>query len=178
VRAVARAGRSIPEGWLEADDGSPVTDPKAFDRGEAHLMWLGGRPETGGYKGYGLGLLVEVLGALLPGAGMGPAPEALVRDPASRNQDDNIGFMALAIAPGTLRPGSEFEDDAASLFGTLLDCPPLSEHALVRYPGWYEAERARRNRAGGVPLDSALFDELVGVADCLGVLAPSSLGEE
>jgi LDH2 family malate/lactate/ureidoglycolate dehydrogenase len=178
VRAAARADKPIPEGWLETDDGRPVTDPHAFDRGEAHLMWLGGRPETGAYKGYGLGLLVEVLGALLPGAGMGPAPEALLSDPATPGRDDNIGFMALAISPGTLRSGSEFENDAASLFGTLLDCPPVSEHAPVRYPGWYEAEQARHNRASGVPLDSALYEELVGVADDLGLIAPSFLGRK
>jgi LDH2 family malate/lactate/ureidoglycolate dehydrogenase len=176
VRAAARAGTPIPEGWLVADDGSPVTDPNAFDEGAAHLMWLGGRPETGGFKGYGLGLLVEVLGALLPGAGLGPDPEALTATGPSR--DDDVGFLALAIAPATLRPGQDFEDGAAALFGTLLACPPLTEHAPVRYPGWYEAERAQRHRETGIPIPAGIFDELVGVAGDLGLTPPNPLGEK
>ncbi|HEX2297988.1 MAG TPA: Ldh family oxidoreductase, partial [Pseudonocardiaceae bacterium] len=63
VRAAARADALVPEGWLADDQGRPVIDPAAFDRGEAHLLWLG-EPGTGGYKGYGLGLLVEVLAGL------------------------------------------------------------------------------------------------------------------
>ncbi|CAL9486468.1 2,3-diketo-L-gulonate reductase [Actinosynnema sp. ALI-1.44] len=73
VRAAAREGREVPPGWLADEAGGPVTDPAAFDRGEARLLWLGGSPETGAYKGFGLGLLVEVLSALVPGAALGPA---------------------------------------------------------------------------------------------------------
>ncbi|MGI8329653.1 Ldh family oxidoreductase [Actinomadura scrupuli] len=177
VRAAARAGVPAPEGWLEDDHGDPVTDAAAFDRGEAHLMWLGGRPETGGYKGYGLGLLVEVLGALLSGAGLGPAPEALEAAGTRPGRDDDIGFVALAVAPGALRPAEEFEADATSLFGSLLACPPLSEQAPVRYPGWHEAERARRHRADGVPLSASLHDELAGVARRLGLVPLTPSGE-
>jgi LDH2 family malate/lactate/ureidoglycolate dehydrogenase len=174
VRAAARAGLPAPEGWLEDDNGDSVTDAAAFDRGEAHLMWLGGRPETGGYKGYGLGLLVEVLGALLSGAGLGPSPEALTEDPKA-GRDDDIGFVALAIAPGALRPAAEFEADATTLFGTLLACPPLNEQAPVRYPGWHEAERARLHRLTGVPLSVSLLGELAEVAGRLGLDVPTPL---
>ncbi|MGH8880915.1 MAG: Ldh family oxidoreductase, partial [Stackebrandtia sp.] len=55
IRGAAQAGQPIPQGWLADDDGRPVTDPAAYDRGEAHLLWLGE-----GFKGYGLGLAVEV----------------------------------------------------------------------------------------------------------------------
>ncbi|WP_217146708.1 Ldh family oxidoreductase, partial [Streptomyces sp. AC627_RSS907] len=68
IRQAARAGQSIPEGWLTDAQGQPVTDPHALDRGDGFPTWLGGRPETGAYKGYGLALLVEVFAALVPGA--------------------------------------------------------------------------------------------------------------
>ncbi|MFB9798998.1 Ldh family oxidoreductase, partial [Streptomonospora salina] len=74
VREAARAGRDVPAGWLADSGGAPVTDAAAFDRGEAHLQWLGAGADThsgGAYKGFGLGLAVEVLAALLPGAGLG-----------------------------------------------------------------------------------------------------------
>ncbi|WP_414942746.1 Ldh family oxidoreductase [Amycolatopsis sp. cmx-11-51] len=151
VRAAAREGKPIPPGWLAAEDGSPVTDPAAFDRGEARLLWLGSDPETGAYKGFGLGLLVEVLGALLPGAALGAMS-------ADGDRDDDIGVMALALAPDLLRAG--FADDAAALFAAVRDWPAQDPAAPVVYPGWHEGERAARRRAQGVPVPDAVYGEL------------------
>jgi LDH2 family malate/lactate/ureidoglycolate dehydrogenase len=170
VRAAHRAGLNIPPGWLSGDDGEPVTDPGAFDRGAAHLLWLGGKPETGGYKGFGLGLAVEVLAALVSGAGRGPDRAALAGD---RGRDDDIGLLAVAIAPGLLRDEAQVAADADALFGSLLDCPPTGAEP-VSYPGWLEGERARRHRAEGVPLPASLFAELQAVAAAEGVAAVSA----
>lgn len=172
VREAARAGRAVPPGWLTDDAGRPVTDPAAFDRGEAHLRWLGGAPETGEYKGFGLGLTVEVLAALLPGAGFGPAPEALFGDGRPSGRDDDIGLFLLAVAPDLLRPDGGFHRDAGVLFATLAGCPSTEDGQPVRYPGWPEAERAERYRRDGVPLSGELFDELCAVADAAGLTAP------
>jgi LDH2 family malate/lactate/ureidoglycolate dehydrogenase len=171
VRAAARAGRQVPEGWLADDDGNPVTDPAAFDRGDAHLLWLGGAGD-GAYKGFGLGLVVEVLAALVPGAGFGPGPAALAGDGQPTGRDDDIGFWTAAIDPCALRPGDAVRSDAHALFGSLLDCPPVRGGQPVRYPGWHEAEQARRNRIAGVPLPLTLYDELGDVADQLGLRLP------
>ncbi|QUF04777.1 Ldh family oxidoreductase [Actinosynnema pretiosum subsp. pretiosum] len=164
VRQAARAGEPVPEGWLVDDDGLPVTDAGAFDRGEAHLRWLGGAPETGGYKGYGLGLLVEVLAALVPGAAVGPAREALTGDRGADDggADDGIGVTAVVLAPDTLRGG--FAGDAAGLFTALLACPPLPGADPVVYPGWHEGERAAWRRAHGVPVPERLYEELLAEA--------------
>ncbi|WP_309110871.1 Ldh family oxidoreductase [Saccharothrix sp.] len=156
VRAAARAGRAVPPGWLADDSGEPVTDPAAFDRGEAHLLWLGGRPETGAYKGFGLGLLVEVLAALVPGAALGPV---------GGGADDDIGVLALVIAPELLRSG--FSGDAGRLFEAVLGCAAADPRAPVTYPGWPEGERARWRREHGVPVPEELYDELRAVAPAL-----------
>jgi LDH2 family malate/lactate/ureidoglycolate dehydrogenase len=157
VRAAARAGTTVPEGWLADDDGVPVTDPAAFDRGEAHLRWLGGEPDTGAYKGFGLAVAVELLTAALSGAALGPAPDALGGTGGPHGTDDDIGYFVLAIAPETLRPGGGFTTSVRTLFATLLDCPP----GPVRYPGWLEAERAARYRSDGVPLAPDVYSDLV-----------------
>jgi len=174
LRAAHRAGLSIPPGWLSSDTGEPVTDPGAFDRGSAHLLWLGGKPETGGYKGFGLGLAVEVLAALVSGSGRGPDPAALAGDPG---RDDDIGLLAVAIAPGLLRDEAQVAADADALFGSLLDCPATGAEP-VSYPGWLEGERAQRYRAEGVPLPAPLVAELQAVAAAEGVPLPASLVAE
>lgn len=99
VRVAARRGEPVPAGWLEDAAGAPVTDPAAFDRGEAFLRWLGGSARTGVHKGFGLGIAVELLAAVVSGAAVGPAPAALEGDGRPHGSDDDIGFFLLAIAP-------------------------------------------------------------------------------
>ncbi|GAA2360519.1 Ldh family oxidoreductase [Saccharopolyspora halophila] len=156
VRLAASDGASVPDGWIADDTDRPVTDPHAFDGGTAHLRWLGGDPETGSHKGFGLGLTVEVLSALLSGSGIGPAPEAL-RGEAGR--DDDIGYFVLAIDGQRLRP--DFAEAARAMFGAVLDCPPATGDDVVRYPGWWEAERSWQRRCEGVPIRPRLHRELV-----------------
>ncbi|OLT11922.1 lactate dehydrogenase [Actinomadura sp. CNU-125] len=160
VRRAAREGRTVPAGLLADDAGRAVTDPAEFDAGRAHLLWLGGA--AGQYKGFGLGLAVEVLAALVAGAGLGPLGET--------GRDDDIGFVTVAIAPDTLHDRTPA--DAAALFGALLDCPPAEPGEPVRYPGWHEHERARERMRDGVPLGRDLYGELYEVAVRTGVAVP------
>ena len=175
IRAAARAGRPVPAGWLADDQGRAVTDAAALDRGDAHLRWLGGDPATGAYKGYGLGLVVEVLSALVGGAALGPAAAALDGDGRPSGRDDDIGYLVAAIAPGTLRPQADFDRDSAGLFDSLLSCPPVSPAEPVRYPGWLEGDRAQAALRDGVPLDPARYDELAALAAVTGLRLPSPL---
>ncbi|PPK64066.1 Ldh family oxidoreductase [Actinokineospora auranticolor] len=170
VRAAARAGADVPASWLADHHGAPVTDPTRFDDGEAHLTWLGA-PGDGEYKGFGLALMVEVLSALVSGAGLGPAPAALVAD---RTPDDDIGYFVMAVAPATLRDPVIYQRDAGSLFGALLACPPVEPGTDVSYPGVPEARHAELARREGVPLGAELYAELGEVAERLGLVLPEA----
>jgi len=177
VRAAARAGEPVPEGWLEDAEGRPVTDPLALDTGAGFLRWLGGDPATGAFKGYGLGLMVEVLAALVPGAGLGPAPEALTGDGRPTGRDDDIGLTALVLAPGALRREADFHAEADGLFGALLDCPPLDPARPVSYPGRPEELTAEHRRRRGVPLSAERHAELTALAAERGLAFPEPLPE-
>jgi LDH2 family malate/lactate/ureidoglycolate dehydrogenase len=169
IRQAARDGRSLPEGVLRDDEGAPVSDAAAFDEGRAHLMWLGGA--AGQYKGFGLGIAVEVLAALVSGAGLGAHPAAFSGDGGPSGRDDDIGFLMVAIAPGVLR--GQVEADASTLFGALLDCPPVDPAEPVRYPGWHEHRRVEEHLRSGVPLSEALYAQLAEVAARTGIAAPA-----
>lgn len=55
-----RAGASIPEGWAYGPDGEATTDPDVALKGTM--------APSGGYKGFGAGLMVELLAAAASGA--------------------------------------------------------------------------------------------------------------
>lgn len=165
VRAAHARGESVPEGWLVDDDGRPVTDPGAFDDGRAHLQWLGGSPSTGAYKGFGLGLLVDVLAGVLAGAGSGPLGE-----PGADDRD--VGHFVLALDVAAFRPPEEFAAAMDAILGAVLGSP-AAPGARVRYPGHPESERAAERAAAGVPLTAHVARELDELADRLAVDPPA-----
>src|SRR3954468_7246623 len=63
VKAKAQRGETMPEGWMIDQAGRPLTDPKRA--AEGFLLPIGG------YKGYGLALIVGLLAGTLNGAAMG-----------------------------------------------------------------------------------------------------------
>ncbi len=62
------ARRGVPDGWVIGKDGKPTNDPRQLRQGGA-LLPMGG--PDGGYKGYGLAVMVEILCGLLTGLGFG-----------------------------------------------------------------------------------------------------------
>ena len=52
-------------------EGKITDDPCKVVDEDGSLLFLGGPEETGGYKGYGLGMMVEVLGGMLGGGPFG-----------------------------------------------------------------------------------------------------------
>lgn len=60
ITMASSAGESIPLGWAVDEDGEPTTDPKAALKGSL--------VSTGGYKGYGFGLMAEILACAVTGS--------------------------------------------------------------------------------------------------------------
>jgi len=86
------AGEAIPEGWAVDVDGTPTTDPEAALKGSLCSV--------GGYKGWGLGLMVEIMAAGL--AGGTPSREVKpLKAPDGAPHD--LGHSFLLIDPG-VRP--------------------------------------------------------------------------
>lgn len=70
IEVYGRAGKDLPPGWVIGKDGKTRTDTKQIlvdlTKGRAALAPLGGLGDTtGGYKGYGYSMVVEILSAAL-----------------------------------------------------------------------------------------------------------------
>lgn len=88
-----RKGESIPKGWAMDGQGEITDDPGKMLNGGG-LLYLGGSEENGGYKGYGLGMMVEVLGGILGGGPFGGNIRSWKDEPSVANL---VSFWMLCI---------------------------------------------------------------------------------
>ena len=91
----AREDKPIPVGWALDSDGNPTTDP--------NVGLKGSMAPSGGYKGVGVALLVEVMAAALSGATLGihAAPFS-----GTAGGPPKTGQCFIAIDPGTTSGGA------------------------------------------------------------------------
>ena len=165
IRLATRWNRPIPEGWALDDRGRPTTDPVEALR-HRRLSPLGGARETGGHKGYGLGVMVDILSGILPGAVYG---DLFFRSDMAERRVQNVGHCFLALDPARFRPLEEFKRDMDDLFDALKAGPPAEGHTRIYVAGEPEAECERRRRVEGIPLAPALVAAVNEVARSLGV---------
>jgi len=98
VEIAARKEEPIPRGWAVNKQGVETTDPNDYDG----LLPLGGTEAASGYKGYGLGAMVELFCGILAGGAFGPN----IRNWLSRDKVANLGQCFVAIDPEAFAPGS------------------------------------------------------------------------
>ncbi|KAJ8976630.1 hypothetical protein NQ317_009722 [Molorchus minor] len=139
-----RKGLPIPDGWAMNEDGKPETNAEiAYKAGK--LMPLGGVETNSGYKGYGLGMLVEIFCGMLSGSAYGPN----VRKWGAHGHLANLGQAFLAIDPKCFAPG--FEDRLSDLMGSIRNMEPADPEKPVLMHGDKEKHHIERvNCEGGL----------------------------
>jgi LDH2 family malate/lactate/ureidoglycolate dehydrogenase len=157
--------KPLPPGWVVDANGQTVTDPEeafhyVFDRPEGGITPLGGAKESGGHKGYGLAVMVHILGGVLAGASFSP-----LRNKTQKPSDPhNLGHFFMAIDPRAFRAEGEFEHDLDQVIDVLHHARPADPAQPVLVAGDPEmATRAERLR-DGVPVPDDLMDQLRAVA--------------
>ena len=91
VKMKAKAGESMPEGWMIDKEGKPLTDPNRSSEGT--LLPIGD------YKGYGLSLMIALLAGSMNGAAVG---SQLVDFNDDEKAITNTGQTIIAINPAFL----------------------------------------------------------------------------
>jgi LDH2 family malate/lactate/ureidoglycolate dehydrogenase len=170
IEVAARRGETIiPAGWAIGSDGGPALTPEAALNGA--LQPLGGGEESGGYKGYGLALIVEMLTGVLCGATCGPNILGLF----STSANSDLGQFFMAIDPYLLGDGETFETRLENLLEDLTSAPVIpNAPGPVLYPGQPEAERAAFQQIHGIAMDSQAHASLLALADEHGIPFPTT----
>jgi LDH2 family malate/lactate/ureidoglycolate dehydrogenase len=160
----------LPSGWVVDGGGQPVTNEEeafhyVFDRPEGGITPLGGSRDAGGHKGYGLAVMVHILGATLCGASFSP-----IRNKTQKPSDPhNIGHFFMAIDPRAFRPDGEFESDLDQVIDTLHNARRADPARPVLVAGDPEAITKAERLEQGVPIPDDLMTQLRDVATSAGV---------
>jgi LDH2 family malate/lactate/ureidoglycolate dehydrogenase len=131
-----RLGELLPEGVAIGPGGEPTQDPARAR--------LGALLPFGGYKGFGLALMIQILG-LLGGA----------------EQDGDPGYLFIAFRPDLFGPEDVFKRRVTQLIENIKATPRQAGVDEIRIP----SERAFRTRERflreGLTIDRLVFDSLV-----------------
>jgi LDH2 family malate/lactate/ureidoglycolate dehydrogenase len=157
--------KPVPSGWVVDGEGRPVTDESeafryVFERPEGGISPVGGTRDLGGHKGYGLAVMVHILGGVLSGASFSP-----IRNRTQKPSDPhNIGHFFMAIDPGAFRESGAFETDLDQVIDTLHNAKRADPSQPVMVAGDPEQISRRERLEAGVPIPDDLMDQLRAVA--------------
>ncbi|CAK9304652.1 unnamed protein product [Gordionus sp. m RMFG-2023] len=156
-------GLDIPKGWGVDSKGEPTCKHDKILKGGAMLP-LGGEEITGGYKGYGLAMMAEIMSGIVSGSDYGPH----VKKWTDKSRPANLGHSFLVINPNMFAPN--FEDRMSDLMDNLRNSNSLEEQHRVIVPG--DLARSHMKEADkqmGVKYHTNQISSLNSLADKIGV---------
>ncbi|CAG9864223.1 unnamed protein product [Phyllotreta striolata] len=132
-----RKGLPLPKGWALNEEGKTETDPvKAIKA--VRLLPLGGEERTGGPKGFGLGMLVEIFCGILSGGDYGPT----IRPWNNPKSPANLSHCFMAINPCGFTSGVELR--MSKLMNMIRDMEPANPKLPVLVHGDVERNHMKK----------------------------------
>jgi len=138
----AREGRPIPVGWALDAEGNPTTDP--------NVGLKGSMAPSGGYKGVGVALLVELMAAALTGATLGIHASPFS---GTAGGPPKTGQFFLAIDP-MATSGGVFAERISNLTAA------IREQEGAHLPGDGRKSKRIAARKNGVAVNTATLDKI------------------
>jgi len=163
IEVYKRKNKPLLEGWAIDETGHPTTDPDAALRGA--LLPLGGfGTDHGGHKGYGLGLLVDILCGVLSGGHFGPSLP-LVTD----TMEGAISHWFAAFRVDGFRDVDAFKADMDAQLRAFKHSTKAPGCDRIYVAGEIEFEKTLYHRATGVPVHVKVWDGLEKLAAEMGL---------
>ncbi|MDD5191087.1 MAG: Ldh family oxidoreductase [Dehalococcoidales bacterium] len=154
-----REGQKIPAGWGMDKEGNTTTDPLT-------ALTSGIQPPLGGYKGYGLAMIVEILAGVMTSARFGRATEG--KNWALGNHL-NVGHFFIALNPAMFLPLDEFKSRVEQLITDVKSVQLIEGTQKVYVPGEIEWEKRNKYLKEGIPYPPAALAQLEKFGQEIGV---------
>lgn len=153
----------LEPGWAFDAAGRPTTDP--------HEAMKGLLQPLGGYKGYGLALVVDLLSGILTGGDYSYHLGGPLADDLSR--PTGVGSFFGAIAVDAFMDAAEFKRRVDKVIREVHESPKAEGVSRIYVPGEIEVDSTIRRRREGIPLPEVVVKEFVEMGDELGVPFPA-----
>ena len=154
LRVKYARGEPAAPGIMLNGRGEPSTDPREF-----YADPVGSLLTAGEHKGFGLSLVVEVLGGILSGTG-----------PARNEKGPGVnGTFMLCIDVARFVPTEEFHAHMTSLLDWVRSAPLAAGAKEILIPGEPEARTMRERLANGVPVEDETWKQIAACAQAKGV---------
>ncbi len=137
----AKTGEPIPEGWAYDSEGNVTTD--------AQKALKGTMAPSGGYKGFGTGLLVEILTACLAGGNLGTQASSFAGEDGG---PPGTGQFFIAIDP------EKFNSNYISSIKSLIESITVQEGA--RLPGSKRQAAFQKNQNKEIEISEQLLERI------------------
>lgn len=162
VRVNFQKKEPVPEGWLIDHTGAPTTDPAVlYNEPRGTILPFGG---SQAYKGFGLGLLLDMLAGGLSGG-------------ACSNPDAPMAGIGNAVVFALFNPAQfggreHFLKATTGLSSFVRSCPTAAGVERITLPGDPERTLLAKRSAEGIAIPDGTWTLLVDEATKLGVKLP------
>lgn len=157
VRVAINQGKSVPEGWLIDSEGRPTTDPRMFKADPPGAMLpMGG---VVAHKGYGLSIMMEVLGGTLSGEGCAAGSRVM--------RSNGVLFTVYHIEHFT--DLDEYYNEVEGLIRHVKSSRLAPGFSEILVPGEPEFRNARRRTAEGIDVDDTTWSYIIAAAQSVGL---------
>lgn len=154
-----KRNQEIPDWWATDADGNKTTDPHKASLD--HLQWFGG------YKGFGIAMMVEILSGVLLNSSFGHTE--LTEGTAHGKARVAKGYLFLVVDINRFIPEATFRDYMDTLIRDIRSGEPARGVERIYVPGEIEHLRRADRLRDGIPLDEALVTELESLGIPLGL---------
>lgn len=173
IEIYARAKKTIPKGWIIDSKARPYSGNankilKDLLDGKASLLPLGGKdPMFGGHKGYGLGIMVEILSACLSNANYLKKLSGF--DKKGREIPHNLGHFFLAINIRDFIPIGRFKKIVGKIIRGLRSSKKVPGKKRIYIAGEKEYEMMKIRDKKGIPINPVLQKSIKIIENDLGI---------
>ena len=137
----AKSGESIPEGWAFDAEGNVTTN--------AQEALKGTMAPSGGYKGFGTGLLVEIFTACIAGGNLGTQASSFAGEDGG---PPSTGQFFIAINP------EKFNSNYSTSIKTLIES--IIEQEGARLPGSKRQAAFQKNKDQDIEINDQLLERI------------------
>jgi uncharacterized oxidoreductase len=156
LKVAFNKGVPVPEGCIIDSKGQPTCDPAVF---------YGNPPGAilpfGGYKGYGLGIVTEILAGALTGSGCTVPGKTQLEQ----------GMLSILLDPAAFQVQDSLADEARKFVDFVKSSEKVSPDAEILMPGDVERRNRAERMAKGIELDDKTWSQIEGVAAAVKVSA-------